>query len=224
MKRRSPHSRLQNSEAPIAQVDHILQRRWCRQRQDVSTKPGGSVMKLKFVVCVLCALVSALITVTAAQAGTLSWDGDTTGAPTYNRLFTVDTPSAIGTDVAYNSYAFSVSRAGLYAFHGIGDYDNFLTLYVNSFVPSTPTLNALALNDDLDELGASGFSFLLLANTPYFLVTAGYENSDFGAYSNAITGLGVITAVPEPEQYALLALGLLAIGGLKYQRESQAGG
>jgi hypothetical protein len=181
-------------------------------------------MKLKFVICVLCALVSAFITVTASQAATISWEGNTTDAPTYNRLFLLDTPSTVGTAVPYNAYAFSVSRAGLYAFQSIGDFDNFLTLYVNSFEPSAPTVNAVALNDDLDDLGASGFSFALLANTPYFLVTAGYENTDFGAYSNAITGLGVITAIPEPEHYALLALGLLAIGGLKYQRETPGNG
>lgn len=177
-------------------------------------------MKLKFISCIVLALVSALITITAATAATTSWEGDTTGAPTYNRLFTLDAVSGVGTEVAYNTFTFSVSTPGLYAFQSIAAFDNFLTLYGGSFVPASPLLNALALNDDLGDLGASGFSFSLLANTPYIVVTTGYENTDFGIYSNAITGLGTISVIPEPERYELLALGLIAIGVLKRLRDA----
>ena len=180
-------------------------------------------MKLKFITCMALALASALFTITAAQATTAPWEGNATGAPTYNRLFMLDTVAGVGTAVAYNSFTFSVSTPGLYAFQSIAAFENFLTLYGGSFQPAMPLLNARALNDDLGTLGASGFSFTLLANTPYIAVTTGYANTDFGQYRNAITGLGTVSFVPEPERCELLALGLMAIGVLKRLRDDPLG-
>jgi hypothetical protein len=50
-------------------------------------------------------------------------------------------------------------------------------------------------------------------------VTTGFSNDDFGLYSTTIGGPGVITSVPEPATYAMLALGLVAVG-LRRRRQS----
>ena len=70
---------------------------------------------------------------------------------------------------------------------------------------------ALIGNDDLGDLTHSGFTYTLTAGTAYIFVTTGFGNADFGTYTNTITGPAVL-AVPEPQTYALMALGLVAMG------------
>jgi hypothetical protein len=165
---------------------------------------------------------AALVCAAAAQATTYSYAGNTTGKPTYNRLFTLTSLSGVGTAVSYEALSFKVSAAGLYAFQSIGAFDNFLTLYGPSFNAATPLVNALELNDDLSgTTGSSGFSFSLLANQTYTLVTTGYANTDFGIYANAITGLGTVTPVPELPTSVLMLMSLAGVALLSRHR-SQA--
>jgi hypothetical protein len=167
---------------------------------------------------------AALVLAGNAHAVTFTATGETTLAgPTYNRPFTLIALSAVGTAVHYNTLSFAVTAAGSYDFLSVATrgWDNFLALYTPSFNPAAGLGNLVALNDDFGGTGTSAFTFSLTTGTNYVLVTTGYENSDVGAFTNTITGPGsVITgAVPEPASYALMALGLAAIGFVSLKRK-----
>lgn len=159
--------------------------------------------------------ISALFVglVNPAKADIVTWTGDTTGGPTFDRpLASLTGLSSIGEGVSYNAIQFSVDTDGEYSFtlHGLG-FDTFLILYQNAFDPSDSLANGVVANDDLVSLRTSGFASDLTAGTQYFVVVTGFDPDDAGAYSLTISGDGVISAVPEPEAWLMLAFGLAAI-------------
>jgi PEP-CTERM motif len=154
----------------------------------------------------------------------------TTGAttltgPTYNRPVTLTLLSGVGTAVHYNALSFAVSTSGSYDFLSLAaaGWDNFLALYTPSFSPAAGLGNLVALNDDFPGagIGTAGFTFALTSGTNYVLVTTGFGNNDVGAFTNTITGPGSVipSAIPEPGSYALMALGMLAIGFASLKRK-----
>lgn len=143
-----------------------------------------------------------------AHADIVTLIGDTTGDPTFTRaLEDFSAPSAVGVGVRYDAYTLTVSLAGDYSFLTTGAFDTFTFLYT-TFNPANPLAGGIVGNDDLVNVGTSGFSASLLANTAYTLVVTGYLSSDFGAHSTTIGGPGTISAVPEPAPFALLAVGM----------------
>jgi PEP-CTERM motif len=172
----------------------------------------------------------------AAQASAFSYVDDTTGSPTFTRaLEDFSGLSDAGVDVAYDVFAFSVTDAGTYRFRSIAEgyfggddddrveddddlpWDQVLFLYQTSFDPDRPLINGLIGDDDFDGrllsgVGTSGFDVALSPGVAYYLVTTGFEPEDQGAYLNLIRGPGeIVSVIPEPDSYALLAMGLGAV-------------
>lgn len=179
-------------------------------------------MKLRLVATA--AALAALGLSSVAQAQTFT--GDTTGAPTFNRpLASFLGLSALGQNVRYDALEFTVNVSGSYDFLSLaaGNWDNFLFLYSPSFSPAAPLLNGVIANDDLISIGRAGFNGVALAaGTPYVLVTTGFEATDFGAFTNTISGPGIATPVPEPGTWGLMALGLLGMGAWVRRRSAAA--
>ena len=172
----------------------------------------------------------------AAHADTFTWSGDTSNRPTWNRpVEGFGSLSGVGTDVPYDVFTFSVSITGAYDIEMLssGDeddpgpnpgvspsptpssapsWDGYFLLYQNSFDPNDQLTNGVASDDD----GPSSLLPLiagvnLQAGTPYFLITTGFGNEDFGPYTNQIRGDGTVNDIPEPGTLALVGLGLLGL-------------
>ena len=150
----------------------------------------------------------------AAKADIVTWTGDTTGAPTFDRPF-VDFSdlSPNGEGVAYTTHTFTVGSDGDYSLllSGLG-FDTFLLLYQNSFDPNDQLTNGVAGSDDLVNVSTSGFESALTAGTSYVIVVTGFDADAYGQYSITLTGPGLISAVPEPSTWLMLAIGLAAVG------------
>lgn len=144
-----------------------------------------------------------------AKADIVTWTGDTTGGPTVD----LSTLGADATAVPYSAYQFTVDTDGEYTFLATAVYniDSVTILYENSFDPADPLANGIISADDDVSLNTSSFAAELFAGTTYVFVVAGYTDSDFGAHSVTIGGPGLISAVPEPSTWLMLAFGLAAI-------------
>ncbi len=129
----------------------------------------------------------------------LTFTGDTTNGPTFNRPQTqgyeggTNPPTALstnGTAVPYNSQPFTISATGAYNIIGTQNFSGIEFLYQNNFDPNNPLTNLLSGNDPFPDEGNAGFTGInLTANTPYFLVTTGFDNtsSSYGTFTNTIT-------------------------------------
>ncbi len=160
------------------------------------------------------AIALSLSVILPSEASTISYSGDTTNLPTFNRPQTegfeggTNPPTSLsinGTAVPYYSQSFLVDTTGSYNIAGSQAFLGIQFLYQNSFNPTTPLVNLLSGNDPFPDEGTSGFNGLsLTANSQYFLVTTGFDNSNnsFGTFTNIIIGPGNITLVPEPSSIA----------------------
>lgn len=172
-----------------------------------------------------CLSVGTAMTAMPAIAGTITYNGTTLGQPTFHRPKAngINAPVELSpfTAVPYSVQSFSVDTSGQYdLISGAIDppgWDNYLFLYQNSFNPIDPLANGRIANNNLFDLpipGFSGFTNVALnAGVTYFLVTAGFENSDFGAFTNFITGPGeILLASPTPIPTPALLPGLVGFG------------
>ncbi|MEH1903973.1 MAG: PEP-CTERM sorting domain-containing protein [Nostoc sp.] len=178
--------------------------------------------------------LAALFTATPAQAAVLTYQGDTTNQPTWRRTAPGDPPDRIsgenagtmGMNVPYSVFQFVVEESGLYTFGSTvpgarspvdGAWDNFLVLYQDSFNPTNQLTNVLVAAIAPDN-GSSAFDRQLTAQRNYFLVTTGRRVTDFGAFTNTISGSGKIVAVPESDSI-LGILATVSVGLLLYKRK-----
>lgn len=170
--------------------------------------------------------LATLLTANLANASVLTYQGDTTNQPTWRRTAPGNPPDRIsgqnagttGMTVPYSVFQFVVEQSGLYTFGSTvsgatspddGAWDNFLVLYQNSFNPTRQLTNVL-IADTTPNNGSPAFSQQLTAQRNYFLVTTGRRVTDFGAFTNSISGSGQIVAVPESNSMS----GTLAVIGI----------
>lgn len=173
------------------------------------------------------ATAALALAVAAAPAAAQSYSATTVGAPTFNRqLGACAGLSGVGTAVRFHVQPIWSATAGLRTFTSVAtsplNWDNYLFLYSAAWNPATPLVGCLAGNDDGPlGIGQSQFTFNMIANTQYFLVTTGFANSDAGAFTNTITGSPVtLGVVPEPSTYALMATGLAGLAGVVRRRRA----
>lgn len=176
---------------------------------------------MKLSALIRAAAAALVVAGTTLPATAAFYVDDTTDAPTFSRaLSDFSDLSAVGTDVAYDVFAFSVGVDGVYRIRSFASglradepWDQFLFLYASSFDPSMPLLNGVIANDDFDgTIGRSGFDIALATGTAYYLVTTGFGNDDKGGFLNVVRGPGdILPVVPEPGTYALLAMGLFGV-------------
>jgi hypothetical protein len=168
-------------------------------------------------------LALSLLAFSICSAASLTYSGTTAGGPTWNRPVAGNPPippaSGVGTAVPYHVYAFSVDTGGVYSFSSTAtspvNWDNYTFLYETSFNPAIPFTDVLVGNDDVLNIGLSGFSETLTAGVNYYFITTGFDNIDAGTFENSIRGPGNINpsldpAVPEPSTILLSGLGLAA--------------
>lgn len=132
----------------------------------------------------------------------ISYSGDTTGKPTFHRTRPGMPPQALADNTAnsvhYHKYDLSVPTSGLYDLftQSNSGFDPFLALYASPFNPAAPLTNVLAANDDLYEGNylQSGFIYPLFSGTPYSVITAGFDNFEFGTFTNTFTLIAELRA------------------------------
>jgi hypothetical protein len=175
---------------------------------------------MKMLSTIRAALASAALAL-ALPASAAFYVDDTTGGPTYTRaLVDFSDLSAVGVDVSYDVFSFSVSEAGVYTVRSFAEgllggdpWDQFIFLYADSFDPSAPLVNGVIASDDFNSnIGVSGFDIALSTGVAYYLVTTGWAPEESGKFLNLVRGPGeILPAIPEPDTYALLAMGLFAV-------------
>ncbi|MDZ8104615.1 MAG: PEP-CTERM sorting domain-containing protein [Nostoc sp. DedQUE12a] len=170
----------------------------------------------------------ALATVSTAQpskAAVFTYQDDTTNEPIWRRVAPGNPPTLIsgerdgnmGMSVPYSVFDFTVDQSGLYTISGDSEptppanrkWDIFLALYEDSFNPTQQLTNVLIASTTTNGSTVT-FNRELVTGQKYFLVTTGRRVNDFGQFSNTISGLGQITAIPESDSLAAI----LVVGGI----------
>jgi hypothetical protein len=135
----------------------------------------------------------ALVAGSAALAQSSIVNGDTTGAPTWNRPIGAG-PGLSGTGTATPFQTVNVTITQPLSFSAettVASFDTYLHLYQTSFDPNAQLTNLVAGDDD----GGAGLLSLINAAsdgpfTPgqYIVVVSGFSNGSFGTYTLEING------------------------------------
>ncbi|MBO3461438.1 PEP-CTERM sorting domain-containing protein [Aetokthonos hydrillicola Thurmond2011] len=186
----------------------------------------------KLLVVIFGLALAAFATAKPSRASVLTYQGDTTNQAIWRRVAPGNPPTLLsgekdgnlGMSVPYSVFDFTVTQSGSYTISGVSEatppqntpWDIFLALYQDSFNPAQQLTNVL-IADTTNNAETVTFNQPLTAGRDYFLVTTGRRVSDFGVFTNTISGAGRIVPVPESDSIPamLVAVGLLVTVGNK---------
>ncbi len=134
-------------------------------------------------------------------------------------FFACVTLAAQETIIAFNDDA-AVSVSVAYSFVSTARFDPATPLSARAFERSSALAHATA-----DRGGFPRNTMTYASSTTPSFVTTGFDLADRGTDDNAIGDQGATSStpiVPEPRTYALMALGLGAIGFSRRRRQSRA--
>lgn len=171
--------------------------------------------------CLLNAL-AALCTFPLLKADPLpyTYSGNTTGAPTYT--------SHQGFTGPYTTFEFTVTQTAIYGFEqNDTGFSPVESLYKISFDPASPGTNLMDERNGPGGDSTSPLSEQLMAGTVYILVNSGTDPTQFGAFTETITGpvdarLTPVGAVPEPTGVFLFATVVAASALLMKRKQGRA--
>jgi hypothetical protein len=173
-----------------------------------------------------------------AQAAILDFEGGSLGGFTGSNVYTLDTSSyqnsgytngvVSGQYVAYNGYGTDASLSSLSSFLFTGAYftgawNDGLSITVNGFLGGVATMSKTFV---VDSLAPTWQSFGWNVDSLSFSSTGGVDHG-YGGGGNHFamdnfTYNEVLSSVPEPETYAMFAVGLGLLGVFGRRRKSQA--
>jgi hypothetical protein len=164
-------------------------------------------------------LFAAVAAAAPASAATVVVNGSLSSAdPTFHSPNMGNPPSSVaGGAFAYDAYRFTANMAGTYSITAASvAFDTYLGLYQGTFDPQNPLVNALEYNDDSGFTTTNSLiSRSLSTGVQYIAVVTSFAPSSRGSYSLSISGPGTATiggAVPEPATWAMMILGMGAVG------------
>ena len=173
-----------------------------------------------------------------AQAAILDFEGGSLGGFTGSNVYTLDTSSyqnsgytngvVSGKYVAFNGYGSNASLSSLSSFLFTGAYftgawNDGLSITVNGFLGGVATMSKTFV---VDSLAPTWQSFGWNVDSLSFSSTGGVDHG-YGGGGNYFamdnfTYNEVLSSVPEPETYAMFAVGLGLLGVFGRRRKSQA--
>jgi PEP-CTERM motif len=176
-------------------------------------------MKLKMISAV--ALAVATLAAGGARADTVTDLGVITSLKTFGGfaapglftdIFQFSLPANGGSQYSLTNFSVAplfpeILNTGFATFMLVSDPDGDLATF-DGAVLSTQVFNPLTANVALNYTGTAGGNY-------YLFVTGATSGSLGGAYNGAIS----VTAVPEPETYAMMLAGLAALGFLARRRQ-----
>jgi hypothetical protein len=175
-------------------------------------------MKMIYKAVASAALATLTVLGTPANAATVVTSGSLTNAdPVFNSPNEGNPPTTIAIgNYSFDAYRFTLSSNGSYALTAASTaFDTYLGLYQGAFDPKNPLLNALEYNDDSAGSLNSLISRSLTTGVNYFAVVTSFATGATGAYTLSVSGPGTTTiggAVPEPATWAMMILGMGAVG------------
>jgi hypothetical protein len=88
----------------------------------------------------------------------------------------------------YEAIRVTVPVSGYYRFKSNSTVDTFGYLYIDSFLPMSPSMNLLAQNDDAGGNGQFQFTVNLQSNTRYILVVTTFGTNVIGTFDVIASG------------------------------------
>ncbi|CAF3759357.1 unnamed protein product, partial [Rotaria sordida] len=96
----------------------------------------------------------------------------------------------------YEVFQVTVPTSGYYRFRSNSIVDTYCYLYTNNFIPSSPTLNLLAQDDDTGGSLQFQFTLYLQSTVVYMFVVTTYSQNITGPYTVIASGLTRVNFVP----------------------------